>query len=385
MLRALCLAMTPVVLLMGSARADDSAALEVNAALVYWQAFATLPTLTHDEQGRLGSECLTMPLDDSARELVNKAGYSLTMMHRGAAVPRCGWAIDWDEDGIDALLPHASAARVLSSLACLRARISFHEGRGGEAIDDVVAAMTLGRHVSLDGSLIAVLVGYSIEHRMGEVLALGLPRLDAKAIKDVQQRLAALPAGESPGAALRACEEKTLDWWIRKVQRTKDEGSLLDLLALVTKESEGKDRDPRARGREFLELCGGNADGVLKCAQEARPSYELMAKGLELPLDQFEKEFERETMKRTGNPVFKAFFPPLVKVRRSQARADVRRALLSAALAVQLEGRDALKNHPDPVAGGPLEFVTFVGGFELHSNFKDDDKSLVLTVGRRGT
>ncbi|HVC97929.1 MAG TPA: hypothetical protein VND64_29935 [Pirellulales bacterium] len=381
MLRALCLSMTLVVFSLGSALADNAAVLGQNAALVYWQAFATSPTLTHDEQSRLGSQCLTMPLDTQAREIVNKAAYSLTMMRRGAALPRCDWAINWDEDGIDALLPHVSAARTLSCLACLRARIHFDEGRGEEATNDVVAAMALGRHVSLDGSLIAVLVGYSIEHRTSEALALGLPKLDSEAIKDLKRRLDALPAGQSPAAALRTCEEKTLDWWVRKVVQAKDEASLLDLLTQVSDE---RVRDPRAKGREFLEACGGDAKGVLKFAQETRPCYELMAKDLELPLDQFEKEFEREMTKRAGNPVFKAFFPPLVKVRRTQARADVRRALLTAALAVQLEGRDALKNHPDPVVGGPFEYVTLAGGFELRSNFKDDDQPLTLTVGLRG-
>jgi hypothetical protein len=66
---------------------------------------------------------------------------------------------------------------------------------------------------------------------------------------------------------------------------------------------------------------------------------------------------------------------------------EVRRALLSAALAVQLEGRAALKNHPDPVVGGLFEYTTFPGGFELRSKWQLDAgllKPLVLTVGQRG-
>jgi hypothetical protein len=77
-------------------------------------------------------------------------------------------------------------------------------------------------------------------------------------------------------------------------------------------------------------------------------AFTLTAQKLELLLDQFEKEFKREAEKQAGNPVYKVFFPALEHVRRSQARADVRRALLSAAIGVQLEGRDALKDHPDP-------------------------------------
>src|SRR5436190_16580431 len=98
-----------------------------------------------------------------------------------------------------------------------------------------------------------------------------------------------------------------------------------------------------------------------------------------------EKEMERETTRQAGNPVFKIFFPALVNVRRAQARTDVRRALLSAALAVRVDGRDTLKNHPDPVAGGSFEYVAFEGGFELQSKLMGrDDKPVTLTVGRRG-
>src|SRR5262249_48720498 len=137
--------------------------------------------------------------------------------------------------------------------------------------------------------------------------------------------------------------------------------------------------------RAFLEECGGTAAGVLKFAEETRSSYKLMAKKIELPPDQFEKEFEREAKKQAGNPVFKAFFPALVKVRQAQARAHVRRAVLSAALAVQLDGKDALSKHPDPVAGGPFEYESFAGGFELRSKLKGQDgKPVSLTVGRRG-
>ena len=63
----------------------------------------------------------------------------------------------------------------------------------------------------------------------------------------------------------------------------------------------------------------------------------------------------------------------------------MRRALLSAALAVRLDGPDALKNNPDPVEGGPFNYAPFDGGFELSSNLKTtDDKPVKLTVGHRG-
>ena len=112
---------------------------------------------------------------------------------------------------------------MLATLACLRARIRFEDGHNAEAIEDIVDAMTLGRHVSLDGSLITVLVSYAIEHRASETLALYLPKLDAEMIKGLKTRLDALPPSGTRPTAVVPFEEKTsLDWSIRKVKEAKD-------------------------------------------------------------------------------------------------------------------------------------------------------------------
>jgi hypothetical protein len=383
--RALCLALTLLVLPPGAAQAGAPADLAANAALKYWQAFATLPSFTKAEQTRLNAECLTMPLDAQAREFVTRGEYSLRMLHRGAALRRCAWGVSY-EDGIYVRIPHAEATRALSALACLRARLRFEEGRNAEALDDVVAAMTVGRHVSLEGGLIAVLFGYSVEHRMIETLAPHLPRLDARTVQGLKTRLDALPPFGSPATSLLTCEKETLDWFIREVKAAKNEEELLSLLAVLTRveNPDREGRDAAGKARAFLRECGGGAAGVLRYADQTRPCYDLLAKKLELPPEQFEKEFEREAKKQAGNPVFKLFFPALPKCRQAQARADTRRALLSAAVAVRLDGEGALKDHPDPVGGGPFEYVAFEGGFELRSKFKVEDKPLSLTVGRRG-
>jgi hypothetical protein len=381
MLLALISAMTIFVLPLGSALAGGGADPGGNAALKYWQAFATLPKFTEAENKKI-SECLTTPLDDQTRKLLTKAEYSLQMLHRGAALRRCDWGISY-EDGIYALLPHGDAARVLNSLACLRGRLRFEAGQNVEALDDLLAAMALGRHISTDGNLITLLVGYSIENRMGETLALYLPKLDAKTIRDLKVRLDALPPSGKISDGLMTCEKETMDWFIRKVKGTKNKEDLLAFLGSIGI-SERKDRDLGEKARTFLKECGGTAEGVIKFAEEALPSYAVTAKLFDLPADEFAKEFKRESTKQAGNPVFKVFFPAIAKVRQSKDRADVRRALLSAAIAVQLDGQGALKNHPDPASGGQFEYAPFQGGFELRSKLKgQDDKSVALTVGHR--
>ncbi len=383
MVRALCVAMAVFVLPLGFASADDNPDRGENAALKYWQAFATMPKLTDAEQNKLAGLEPDKPLDVATKEILTQADYALQMMHRGAALRHCDWGITY-EDGVFLRLPQGSAARALTSLARLRAGLRFQARHNVEAMEDIVAAMSLGRHVSQEGGFIPLLMGYAIEHRMGETLARFLPKLDPTLIKILQARLDALPPFASQSKALMTCEKESMDWFIRKVKETKDRESLLAFLGWIGI-SEGKDRDKGSKALAFLQECGGTAEGVIRLAEEVRPYYPQTAKMLSLPLDEFEKEFERESRTRAANPVYRVFFPALAKVRRGQARAELRRTLLSAALAVQLDGPGALKNHPDPVHGGLLEYVAFEGGFELRTKQKgEDDMIVTLTVGQRG-
>ena len=130
--------------------------------------------------------------------------------------------------------------------------------------------------------------------------------------------------------------------------------------------------------------CGGTAEGVIRFAEQTIPSYEVAAKSLALPLADFEREFQQESTRQSGNPVYKIFFPAMAKSRQSSVRAEVRCAQFLAALAVQLDGQTALKNYLDPIGGGRFEYSPFKGGFELRSQLKgQDDKPVSLTVGHR--
>jgi RNA polymerase sigma factor (sigma-70 family) len=354
-----------------------------NAALPYGQAFIALRRGVGDQE-KLIAGCLTMPLDAHAREVAARAAYALRMMRDGAALPRCDWAVDRDR-GIEISYTHGDGARVLSALACLRARLRFEEGKNAEAVDDIVSALALARHVSQDGTLDSLRAGYEIERRMGEALALHLPQLDAEIVGGLKTRLDSLPPGGRPAAATVRMGENLLNWIVGEVKEAKDRESLLDFLSQLCGSKGDAPEKNRAKARAFLGECGGIAEGVLKAAGQMRQGYAEVAKTLDLPPDRVAKGFDREARKLAGNPVFKVFAPVLENIRRRQAEADVRRALLAAALAVRLDGRDALKDHTDPVAGGWFEYVAFEGGFELRSKLEGaDGKPVALTVGRRG-
>ncbi len=390
MLRAISLAMAILVLARPGTPASAQNDLGANAALKYWQGFATLPTFSDADAQKLHTEYLTMPLDGKAREMVAKADYSLKMMYHGAALADCSWGLSMDE-GVEALLPYAPAARVLTSIAFVRARMRMEEGRRDEAIDDILSAMALGRHLSVDGSLIAVLVGYGIEQRADETLGLYLIQFDAASIQKLKMRLERLPVGGTPADGLKL-EEATLDWFIRKVKATKNKDELVGFLGQLSKA--GDNRDDKEKGGEFLEECGGTADGVVRFAQELRACYARTAKMLQLRIDRFVTEWDRESAKESSNPVFQRLFPAVDKVRESQARHDVRQTLLNAAVDIRLHGSDTRKDHVDPLAGKALDYTDFDGGFELRVKLDEKlrqkwhfaprfDESLFLTVGRR--
>jgi hypothetical protein len=348
--------------------------LAANAALKYWQAFSTMPKL--DEKFPPG-EIETMPLDAKTKELVASASYSLEQMHYGAALRRCVWAISLDEDGIRTLLPQCQAARNLATLARVRIRLRFEEGKSVEAVDDAVDALTLGRHISYDGTLIAVLVGVAIEHGVTNTLAADLPKLDKTALKKLAARLDALPPDNTAADAMRTGEERAaLDWVIHQVKQAEDKDQLLNVIA----ELFGKDSQEKAKA--FLEECGGTKEGVLKFAEETRPFYAAAAKALDLPPGEFEKAYEQLHKKEKDNPVSKLLFPAVQAVRQAEDRLLTRRALFKAALAILIEGPDAAKSQRDPFGDGPFEYLPFDGGFELKSKFKAQDKPVSLTVGR---
>jgi RNA polymerase sigma factor (sigma-70 family) len=353
-----------------------------NAALQYGQAYIALRRVLADPP-KLYAECLTMPLDAHARDLVAKGAYALRLMRRGAAQPDCDWGVP-QERGVAAPFTHGDGSLVLASLACLRARLRFEEGQAAEAVEDLVAARALARHVSRDGTLDGLWGGYQIEDLTGQALARSLPRLDDKAVKDLRKRLDALPPGGSTAEATARMEASMLDWIVGELQEAKDRESLVVFLGQLGGFKKDSAERKQAVGRALLEKCGGTAEGVLKFTEEVRRASGPLAKTMDLPPGEAKKAFERDAGKLTDNPVFGVFGPVLENIRVRRERAEVRRALLAAALAVRLDGQDALKDHPDPVAAGPFEYESFDGGFELRSRLRGPGgQPLTLTVGRR--
>jgi hypothetical protein len=371
------------------ARADERALdLNDNAALKYWRAFALMPHLSDEEQNKYREGASTMPLDDKVKELVSKCDPAFHELHHAAKVTHCAWSMNI-VDGIYARMPECPAARTLATLGALHIRLRFEEKRNAEAVDAALDLIKLGRDISTGGTIIGVLVGIAVEAVATEAVAANLPRLGAAALTDFSSRLNKLPAMGTVAAAMSFGEERGfLIWFIGEVEKCKDKDALLKLLESILRTESSNDVAQEAKA--FLAACGGNKEGVLKQTEAARPAYKRWAKNLSLPLDQFQKFWEREEKEvLPTNIVMKTMAPALQHCRLSEARYEARRKLLNAAIAVQLEGQQALKSHGDPFGNGPFEYSAFDGGFELKSKLKlpkgkdNAEVPMSLVIGKR--
>jgi hypothetical protein len=367
----------------GDRPADTKLDLNANAALKYWRGFADLPKLEKEEQDKIARDATTMPLTPRVKAVVTLSESSLHELYNGAAVPACAWGLT-PEDGFIVSIPQASAARLLEGLACLRARLQFEEGDNAGALDDVLAGMTLARHIGQGGTLVSVLVGFALESMATDVLAAYLPKVDATILRALPARLGKLPPGATVAAGLLTEEAVYLGGFENKVRGFKDREKLAEWLGVnLSQEPPATRKDQLARGKAYLEECGGTAESLIKLAEEARPYYEELATKTALPPDEFAKLMDDEVKRIEKNPVARLVFPALVQCQQLEARLLSRRALLNAAVAIQLGGRDALKAHPDPYGNGPFVYEAFDGGYVLRSKLQLKGKAVSLTVGKR--
>jgi hypothetical protein len=346
--------------------------LAANAALKYWHAFAHLPPREEEQQRRLG-DWRTTPLDDAARKLAAASDKSFVYLRRGAALPRCDWSLDF-EDGVQLLLPHLDKARTLTLFACLRARIALADGRPADALDNLLAALTMGRHVA-DPIMICLLVDLSIESNAADALALLLPKLDAATLKRVAERLDALPAAATVEQTLVSERDHFVGWGVRRLKDLERAGGG-NMRAKVRELIGSEDAN------EIMTLVDdASAKRLIEALEGFGPLLDEQRRLVVLPRDQFLAQWPALQAKQSANVTAKVALPAVTKVVDARDRGRARMALLKAAVAMVRDGQGALANHPDPFGKGPFQYAARPHGFELRSVLTLDGKPVTLTVG----
>src|SRR5215468_4162855 len=187
----------PVGLAAASA-AQDAAVKYLRADIALRQSYPLAP-----DEGSSLERALESPLSEDDQKLVEAAEEALREFEHGADLEVCDWSISI-EDGPIANTAHRGAIRELVAVSGIRARLRFRDRDTQLAMDDTLAAMAAARHLSLDGSLASVLIGYSLENRIATIISRNLNLLSTAQLKQLATRIDSLPSGSNLATALTA-------------------------------------------------------------------------------------------------------------------------------------------------------------------------------------
>ncbi|MBZ5491053.1 MAG: hypothetical protein LAO76_08990 [Acidobacteriia bacterium] len=320
-------------------------------------------------------QALEGPLSAEDEKLVAAASEALTEFQHGAESKLCDWQMS-AEDGPFANTSHRGAVMELVAVSALRARVRLRDGDHKGAIADLLAAYAAARHLSLDGSIASVLIGYKLEREVTAALQNAIALLTPPELEALESGLAGLPQGSSMQNAITA----------EKLNRDDLTGIIGDAHThdeLVSRMAAGIPSlaNDRAKTQELVDGCGGSLAGVMNCIDKQRAFYEKWMANFGLPPETFQQQFDPDYARAsTGNPILERFTPMLSRFRWAEAYNDTRRALLHAAVAVQRDGTKELSRYPDPSNGRPFSYTQLANGFVLESALKENGKPISLSV-----
>lgn len=350
-----------------------------NAAVKYLRADASLRQsypLAPDAPSTL-AKSPSGPLTKDEEKIASAAGEALTEFHHGSTLRKCDWAMSAG-DGALANTAHRGAISELVAVAGIRARLRFRDGDVPSAVSDIVDSIAAARHLSVDGSLASVLIGYRLENNSTQILSGHLQRLSVPQLDELARDWNALPPGWDLGTAFAAEKNGRNEFSvIARDARNRDE-----ILEAMLKDIPTLNSD-RKEAAAIVDACGGTVDGFRRCVAEQKSFYEPWAGRFKLSPVEFEKVYVQEIdLMGKSNPLIRQFTPNLPRFRWTEAYQQTRRALLQAAIDVQRNGPASLHARPDPYDGKPFAYAATIGGFRLSSQLAENGTPLSLTVGQ---
>jgi hypothetical protein len=320
-------------------------------------------------------QALEEPLSTEDEKLVAAASEALTEFQHGAKSKLCEWQMS-SEDGPFANTSHRGAVMELVAVSALRARMRLRDGDDKGAIADLLAAYAAARHLSLDGSIASVLIGYKLEREVTAILQNAIALLTPPELETLESGLADLPQGSSTQNAIAAEKLKRNDL-IGIVGNARTHDELISHMAAGIPSL----ANDRAKAQELVDGCGGSLAGVMNCIDRQRAFYEKWIANFGLPPETFQQQYDPDYARAsTGNPILERFTPMLSRFRWAEAYNNTRRALLHAAVAVQQGGAKELSRYPDPSNGRPFSYTQLANGFVLESALKENGKPISLSV-----
>jgi hypothetical protein len=324
-----------------------------NAALFYRAAFDALPAkvqLTAAQNEALDNYDTT-PIDQSTRELAKLLAPALRLLRQGAALTKCDWSIR-DELQIKGMtvsvFPHYSQGRSLLRAACLDMHVALDDGKQREALDDILAGLTLARHIAADGTMMGMLSGNGIETEAIRVAAATSNRIkDKELLRAALKQFDSLPRPMTLSESIKAEKQWTLAFL--RGQGAKD------------------------RAQSGIDVA---PDEFEKLIDQAAAIAALPHDQIGPAADEFEKKLQGK------GRLLPLLVPNPAKFALSANIMIVRRELFRAALIVSVDGPTQIKNLKDPFGAGPFEYRHLQNGFQLQSQLRlGSGRPVTITVG----
>ncbi|HWI56989.1 MAG TPA: hypothetical protein VNZ22_07170 [Bacillota bacterium] len=375
----------------------QSSRSDINPALLYYQAFLVapdpMPEADMDYMASRAGRSQKLP------ERFGKtfAGYDnqfkLLRQAAHAAVP-CDWGIDMSE-GPAALLPHLARCKAVAQATRLRTLWQLQQNHQAEACDDLLAAFTLARNVSRDGTIISTLTQQASEAINCATVAEYFGQFSPEIFQRLVQGLEAAPARGTVAASVPKEKAFFHDWTVRKIMELRQQhpGDDAKVMAGIHQflGTESPEESETNLWERLTQAAGGTSDGLLKLLQEREQLYERLALFLALPYPEFQsqvKEF-RAALETSPNPFIAMTLPGFLRARTREFKIQVWLAMLHAAMEYKLHGETGVQSIPDPCGQGPFTYQRFIlegadRGFSLKSAYTGSGFQEVLIFVEKG-
>jgi hypothetical protein len=400
----ICLVLAGLTILRVAASAEVNLRSDINPALEYYQAFLLAPEVTESEMDYLASNNLwSTSLPKHFGEIVGRydAEFRILRPTIGSTVP-CDWGLDMSA-GPAILLPHLSRCKAVMVGTRYRVAWDLQQGRQPDACNDLIAAFTLARNVSRDGSLISVLVQIAAESIGCDIIAENYGKFSNEALQRLVQGIDSAPSRGTAAASIGFEKSAFHDWLTRKIQEARaqspnDEAKVMKQVRLLVIGMEGPEAGegnvPRDNVWEQLSKAGGEtSEGIVRALNEERAAYDQLATIMALPYAEFDaaaRSFSAE-LPASQYPLFAESLPACLKARQREFRVQVWLAMVHTALNYRLHGEPGLLMVNDPCAKGPFAFQRFLfegvdRGFQLKSAYQGTGfQETMIFVEKPGT
>jgi len=363
---------------------------DINPALIYWKEFLIMAGNPNNDEVEPNHD---KPAIDSEYEKVVQAydGHFRRLAKARQMTVPCDWGDD-NTEGPSLLLPHLAYAKRTSQIARLRVRYYLEKDRPDKAVEELLTAFTLARHVGQELYLINVLVEIAMNGILLDAIAESFHLFPSDALKQLEGGLKRLPKGGSVSSTIRMERDFMAGWMEKEIKDVLESVGGDEVKALPILEEKVK-MFGGAHWDDLMEKSNGDINGLLKLLRVIYPYYDEAQRLFALPpqesLDAVETFMKK--VEKSDNPFGNLFFPALRKSRLKELGNRVRMAMLDAAIAYKLDSKTGLERVTDPFSGDPFKMtrVLYKGkdrGFVLRSKFKDPSmnrQAFVETPGER--